>query len=47
MIAGADEPVQRWSDVPVIHELCNGQGCRTCNHSGEITIRIDHSKDPK
>lgn len=26
--------------VPVIHRECGGQGCRTCQHSGEVNIRV-------
>jgi hypothetical protein len=27
--------------MPVIHEVCNGQGCRGCDHTGELTVRIE------
>ncbi len=27
--------------MPVIHDACNGQGCRACDHTGEITVRIN------
>ncbi|MEU3013375.1 hypothetical protein [Nocardia asteroides] len=26
--------------IGAICDRCNGQGCRTCGHSGEIQIRI-------
>ena len=26
--------------MPVIHEVCNGQGCRGCN-GGELIVRIN------
>lgn len=26
-------------DDTYIHEVCNGQGCLLCNHTGEITVR--------
>lgn len=29
-----------YESVPVIHEVCNGQGCRLCNHTGEIVVRV-------
>ncbi|MEV4127087.1 hypothetical protein [Nocardia sp. NPDC049707] len=27
--------------IPTIHGPCNGQGCRECGHTGEITVRIN------
>jgi hypothetical protein len=30
-----------FEDIPVIHEVCNGQGCFTCDYQGEIVVRIE------
>lgn len=27
--------------VPTIHRECGGQGCLTCEHTGEIVVWID------
>ncbi|WP_281216536.1 hypothetical protein [Nocardia xishanensis] len=31
----------RYEWIPVIHETCNGQGCRDCGFTGELTVRIN------
>lgn len=33
-----------FDDIPVIHEACNGQGCRQCGQTGEVTVRVSYTE---
>lgn len=35
-----------FDDIPVIHELCNGQGCRLCDQ-GELIVREYYTEEAK